>query len=517
MTPSFTVLFLPSGITARAPQDTTVLEAARACGLPLTADCGGNGICGKCIVEVLDGPMPGWHPACRLRVQGDMRIRIPQESVGQFLSDVTTTCALLCNDERLPRSANEPVYPMAAFDIGTTSLVCYLLDGRTGRELSVSSMLNPQTVFGADVITRIHHVLAHGENDLHTILIQAMNTLLANVCRMAAVSPVSVYLLAAAGNTCMHHLLLKLPLVTLATAPFQPALRHSLTLDAEALGLAAHPRAKLQVLPNIAGFVGADTVAGLIASSLADSDELMLLIDIGTNGEMVLGDKHGRTACSTAAGPAFEGSHIRCGMRGANGAIDHVRLHDGRMDYTAIGGGAPQGLCGSGLVDLVAVLLDAGVIDTGGRFAKVPKWEARMALADGQKVFRLDNKIFLTQKDVRELQLAKAAMAAGIKLLCAERGVSIIDIRKVAVAGAFGNYLDPRSACRIGLLPRELLNRIQSIGNAAGEGVKRVLRDPALWRQAEELAFGTRYLELAARADFQDCFVAELNFPETPI
>lgn len=563
------VLFLPDHITARVEKGASLLEAARACGLMLSGYCGGNGTCGKCAVEVIGGEPSGIQLACQIRIAGDMRVRIPEEGAHHILTDanhaatsflpslacrfvkapqraigdcrsewellqdalgasVTATLpvlaslsdigdayALLYGDALLQLTQTQPLYHMAAFDIGTTSIVCYLLDGQSGRDLAVSSMLNPQAAFGADVISRARYALEHGGNDLQRTVVEAMNRLLLEACEQANVLPDAVCLIAAAGNTCMHHLLLGLSPASLVTAPYNALCRESLTLDAASIGLMAHPRAKLRMLPNIAGFVGADTVAGLIATGLAASGELTLLIDIGTNGELVLGDKRGRIACSTAAGPAFEGANIRCGMRGAEGAIDHVYLDGGSLRFSVIGGGKPRGICGSGLVDLVACLLDAGVIDESGRFTQAEGFKARMTLVDKQPAFVVDGEILLTQKDVRELQLAKAAMAAGIRLLCAELGHSIDDIRHIKIAGAFGNYLDPRSACRIGLLPLTLLARIEGIGNAAGEGVKRVLRDPDAWASADDLAFSTRFLELATRPDFQDCFVDELAFGGT--
>lgn len=571
MTQTFQVLFLPDHITTRVNEGTSLLDAARACGLMLSGYCGGNGTCGKCAVEVLEGETPGIQLACKLRVTSDLRVRIPeagahhiltggsgatggftpslscrfikapQRAIGdcrsewELLEDALGTqvtaalpvlaslggigdaFALLYGNELLALSGEKPLYHMAAFDIGTTSIVCYLLDGQSGAELAVSSMLNPQAAFGADVISRARYALEHGGNDLQHAVMEAMNRLLQEACEQAGVSPDAVCLIAAAGNTCMHHLLLGLSPASLVTAPYNALCRASLTLDAASIGLRAHPRAKLRVLPNIAGFVGADTVAGLIATDLAASEELTLLIDIGTNGELVLGDKRGRIACSTAAGPAFEGANIHRGMRGASGAIDHVFLEDGKLRFSVIGGGTPKGICGSGLVDLVACLLDAGVIDESGRFTQAEGFEARMTTISKQPAFVLDGEVALTQKDIRELQLAKAAMAAGIRLLCAELDVSIDDIRRVKIAGAFGNYLEPLSACRIGLIPLALLSRIDGIGNAAGEGVKRVLRDPEAWAQADALAFGTRFLELATRADFQDCFVDELTFGEAEI
>ena len=256
----------------------------------------------------------------------------------------------------------------------------------------------------------------------------------------------------------------------------------------------------LRVLPNIAGFVGGDTVGCLVASRFDKRQELTLLIDIGTNGEMVLGNKDRALACSTAAGPAFEGAKISCGMRGAEGAVDHVFLQDGKVQYHVIGDKAPLGLCGSGLLDLVAVLLETGDLDETGRLERGD--------------YRLCDNVVLTQKDVREVQLAKAAIRAGIELMARHLGKPVESIERVLLAGAFGNYLDPASACKIGMIPPVLLERIQPIGNAAGAGAKLCALSAQEFAYGTRLARETEFLELAALPEFQDQYVDCLTFEE---
>ena len=254
------------------------------------------------------------------------------------------------------------------------------------------------------------------------------------------------------------------------------------------------------VLPNIAGFVGGDTVGCMVSTRFDRKEALSLIIDIGTNGEMVLGDKHRRIACSTAAGPAFEGAKISCGMRGADGAVDHVWMENGEVKYHVIGDAPPEGLCGSGLLDLVAVLLDLEIIDESGRM-------------EG-KQYTLCDHVTLTQKDVREVQLAKAAIRAGIELLAETLHRDVSDIQNVYLAGAFGNYLTPASACRIGMIPPVLLDRITPIGNAAGEGAKLCALNREEYLYSQRLAKETEFLELASLPQFQDCYVDALEFSE---
>jgi len=316
------------------------------------------------------------------------------------------------------------------------------------------------------------------------------------------------------GNTCMHHLALDIDVSTLATPPYMPKICDALELDAHNV-LPIAPDARLRVLPNIAGFVGADTVGCLVATDFEHIDSPTLMIDIGTNGEMVLGTATERLACSTAAGPAFEGALIECGMRAARGAIDHVKLvFDGAgpaLECSVIGGGKGQGICGSGLVDAVAALLDAGVVNRrgqlnaehGGQFGEYLRQNA-----DGCKTVLLSNGVYLSQKDLRKVQMAKGAIRAGIELMAEHMGIRVADIQNVYLAGAFGNYLNPRSACRIGMLPPELEGRIIGVGNAAGEGAKACALSRSQFEYAKRLAAETEFLELASLEDFQERYIA---------
>ena len=269
--------------------------------------------------------------------------------------------------------------------------------------------------------------------------------------------------------------------------------------------LPINPEGTVRILPNIAGFVGADTVGCLLATRLDTLNDLTLMIDIGTNGEMVLGNKSRRIACSTAAGPAFEGAKIECGMRGAPGAIDHVKVSNGTLSYHVIGDVAATGLCGSGLLDLIAGLLETEAISESGR----------METGD---IFPIaGTKVYLSQKDVREVQLAKAAIRAGIELMCQAMGVKVEEIRQVLLAGAFGNYLDPQSACAIGMIPPVLRDRICPIGNAAGEGARLAALSAEEYEYSKVLAAEAEFLELASMPAFNDCYVDCLCFEEESI
>ena len=473
----FRVTFLPQKLTVSVPAGTMLLQAQIDAGLRPDAPCAGHGTCGKCRV-VLDGQEV---LSCRTAVDRDMTVHTKTAEHLTILTDGLSTPVV-------PDGTDDYVL---ACDIGTTTVAVYLLDGHTGALLSRSSAMNPQRPFGADVISRIQHALRGGAEELRDAIRDTLRSLCADAAARAGIDPASITRAAIAGNTAMHHLLLGIDPQPLVTPPYMPRVREALQIGCA------------RVLPNIAGFVGGDTVGCMTATRFDQREELTLLLDIGTNGEMVLGNRHRRVACSTAAGPAFEGARISCGMGGAPGAVDHVTLKDGQLSYTVIGGGEPKGLCGSGLLDLVAALLDMGFIDESGRME--------------EKTFVLCPNVILTQKDVREVQLAKAAIRAGIELLCAHLGKRPEDIRSVLLAGAFGSYMTPSSACRIGMIPPALLDRIQSIGNAAGEGAKLCALSETEYAYSQSLAKNTEFLELASLSQFQDCYVDALEFEEETI
>jgi len=417
-----------------------------------------------------------------------------------------------------------------AFDIGTTTVVGYLLDLRTGQELAAVSALNPQTRYGADVITRI--ALAAREEsglaELHEAIISEINSLIGEAVGQVGVQQEDIYTVSVVGNTTMHHLFLGINPRNLALAPYIPVLQQPMALTARELGLQVNPAGMVYVLPNIAGYVGADTVGVLLATDLDWSEGIKLAIDIGTNGEIVLGSKERLVACSTAAGPAFEGAQISGGMRGTIGAIDHVRFDDG-VKFTVIGGGRAQGICGSGLLDAIAGLLQQGIIDFRGRIlapdqltAGAERYADRsVKLESGVKAFVLatapetvdGRPILITQSDIRELQLAKGAIAAGIQALLERLGCGLDEVTQVLLAGAFGNYLDPHSACTIGLIPQALESRVRPVGNAAGAGAKAALLSRSEYQRAAMIADFTEYIELSAYPNFSHLFASCLNFP----
>ena len=418
-----------------------------------------------------------------------------------------------------------------AFDLGTTTVVATLLDLSTGTPVSVRSMLNKQQHFGADVITRISTIMLDPEalGRLSSLAHETLAELTEAVCSEGEVTPREVYEIALAGNATMTHIALAVDPEPLGMAPFVLASRWFPELLASELGVAVHPRARAVVFPAIGAYVGGDITSGLLASGMDRDRRTRLFVDIGTNCEIVLGSEDRLLATAAPAGPAFEGASIRCGMRASDGAIESVKMSPEDLAVKVIGDGEPLGLCGSGLVDAVAELVAVGLLDPSGRFVAddraaevAPGLAERLRTVGGERVFVLhwlgergdaERAIYLTQRDVRELQFAKAAIATGWSLLLEDAGITAGDVQQVLLAGSFGSYLSPASAVRIGLVPPLPVLRIVSAGNVAGEGAKMALLSVRERAGAMALLEEVRYVELSDRGDFNDRFVDELAFP----
>ena len=409
-----------------------------------------------------------------------------------------------------------------AFDLGTTTVVATLLDLTTGTPVAVESMLNKQQPFGADVITRISATMldVSALDKLRDLAQQTLAELATAVCDNSKVQPSEVYEVALAGNATMVHLALGLDPEPLGVAPFIMAARLLPEVRARDLGVPAHPAARAVVFPAFGAYVGGDITAGLLASGMDRDPRIRLFIDIGTNCEIVLGGRDWLLATAAPAGPAFEGAAIRCGMRAADGAIEAVALAgDGDLKLTVIGDAEPAGLCGSGLVDAVTVLVQAGLLDASGRFAAsddarriAPRLAGRLATIGKERVFMLHEGVYLAQRDVRELQFAKAAIATGWRILLEEAGLTADDVKQVLLAGSFGSYLSPKSAIRIGLVPDVPVSRVVAAGNVAGEGAKMALLSVRERAAGLALLEEVRYVELSDRPDFNDRFIDQLGF-----
>ena len=417
-----------------------------------------------------------------------------------------------------------------AFDLGTTTAVGTLMDLTTGAPIAVASMLNQQQPFGADVISRISATMLEPEalERLREFAHSTLGELAQDVCQQAGISPDQVYEVALAGNATMAQLALGIDPEPLGVAPFILATESYEGLLASDLGVQVHPRARAMLFPHLGAYVGGDIIAGVLAAGMDRDKRLRLFIDIGTNCEIVLGNGEKLMATAAPAGPAFEAASIRCGMRAAPGAIEVVTIGDDGISLQVIDDVAPIGLCGSGLVDAIAELHRSGLMDDSGRFltqeaimAARPDLADRFVERDGERLFILataaesgnGQDVFLSQRDVRELQFAKAAISTGWKLLLEEFGTEESEIQQVLLAGSFGTYLSAKSAVGIGLVPKIPVMRIVSAGNVAGEGAKMALLSDSERHGAHALLDEIHYVELSDRTDFNDRFVDELAFP----
>jgi len=418
------------------------------------------------------------------------------------------------------------------FDVGTTTVVGFLLDLNGGEVIATAARTNPQNFFGADVISRINHV-SQDPDGLHQLqhkVIEAANEIIAQLYQTAGVAAHEVYEAVVVGNTTMSHLFLGIDPTYLAPAPFIPVFTQAVEIEARSLGLNILPTGRVMMLPNIAGYVGSDTVGVMLATHIDQREGYTVAVDIGTNGEVVLAGNGRILTCSTAAGPAFEGAQIQNGMRAADGAIEVVTIRDGKIAIEVIGNTRPIGICGSGLIDAIAEMYGAGILNASGRFADPENPPASLHPDLLQRIVKgnhglefilvredesaTGDNIVVSQKDVRELQLGKGAIYAGVQIMLKMMGITTADITQFLVAGAFGSYIKTESALAIGLFPPLPPAKILSVGNAAGDGGKLALVSKKERASAVAMAKQAEHIELSTRMDFQDEFVSALGFPE---
>jgi uncharacterized 2Fe-2S/4Fe-4S cluster protein (DUF4445 family) len=520
----FRVVFKDDGRAVSIHQGATLLEAAGQAGIVLTTSCGGKGLCGKCAVILK--PSEQQVLACQYTVQSDLLVSVPAQS--RYYE-----CRILRDGPNHPKTIDLTIVnryrladgPSRAFgvavDIGTTTVVAKLVDLADGRCLATEAMLNPQTRFGDDVISRISYAQSDAQRDeLCAVIIDCLNVLIGRLCRAGGIDASRIYETCIVGNTTMNHILLRFPLEQLGQAPYRAYSVEAHDFPPTQLHLRMNPAGNVHTVENIAGFVGSDTTAGSLAVEIDTVDSPTLMVDIGTNGEIVLAAEGRLYAASCAAGPALEGARIRHGSRATDGAIEAVVIDEQDIVVDTIGTATARSICGSGLIDAVAALLDLGVIDPSGRFVPAERLSAhlspgiasRLVEVDGQPAFCLafdpDGRtaVVVTQKDIREFQLAKGAIRAGITLLLKRTGVDETQLDRILLAGAFGNYIRPRSAVRVGLLPDIPVERIQSVGNAAVSGARMILLSEQYRQKASSLAKRIEYVEIANEPNFGEVF-----------
>ncbi|MBW8016316.1 MAG: DUF4445 domain-containing protein [Planctomycetes bacterium] len=587
----YKVIFEAQNKEVRVPAGATIHEAAAQAGIILSTVCGGGGTCGKCIVKILpEGcdvlacqyfvheditvtvPFADRHFEQR-KIAQQTKLEVdaipsvskvflkesPQslDQLKRILKDMAPDVHILVPDsinDIIPsvdsdqgvtvfyRSPHEDVVEVlslesgdttgslygVAVDIGTTTVVLKLFNLIDASPLATAGAANPQISRGDDVISRITYASTdEGLKDMHETIVNCLNSLIDKVCHEAKVGKTAIYEMCVAGNTTMNHLFLKLPVKQLGEAPYKAYSLEAHDINAAQISLNINPAANVHTIENIAGFVGADTTAAALAVDMDRVEKMSLLVDIGTNGELVLGTKDKLYAASCAAGPALEGARIAQGSRAIAGSIEGIEIGPEDILLEVIGGGVAKSICGSGLIDAMAALLDLGIVDQTGRFLNAdelagklpPLILARITTVNKAPAFILadnaDNDsspVLFTQKDVRETQLAKAAIRAGIVFLQKKIGVTDDQIDQILLAGAFGNYIDRKSAVRIGLLPAVGMDKVHFVGNAAATGSQMVLINNDCRKRAGELVKNIEYVEIANEMEFQMVFADALMF-----
>ncbi|MGD9109892.1 MAG: ASKHA domain-containing protein, partial [Phycisphaerales bacterium] len=490
----FKITFQPDSKWISIHEGATLLEAAHQAAIILNTVCGGKGSCRKCALRL--EPSGEEVLACQYKIDSDLTVTVPQSS--RFFEQKILEHGIETKSEFQPdvyknyqAVAGQNKILGLAVDIGTTTIVAKLIDLTTGKCLDTQTDYNPQMRYGDDVISRIDYAQTQTKlAELQLVLIDCLNSLIEELCD----DPNQIYELAAVGNTTMSHIFFGFPITQLGQAPYKAHTLDAHQITAKELGIAINPDAKVRIVENIAGFVGSDSVAAALAAGMDLVEQLTLLVDIGTNGELVLGTKQKLYAASCAAGPALEGAKIDQGSRAVDGAIEAVVINEGDVDVDVIGDSPASSICGSGLIDAVAVMLELGVLDHTGRFVEPARLKDKLPPAVLRRLVQKDNQpafvlaytddsdkpsVTLTQKDIRELQLAKAAIRTGISLLLEKVRLNDSDIEQVLLSGAFGNYIKKTSALRIGLLPDVATDKIHFVGNAASSGAQTILINTA--------------------------------------
>ena len=486
-------------ISARDTQ--TVLEVLREQKITsVAAPCNGQGKCKKCLVNINGAE----RLACTTKVAEGMVVRLSEQQ-----------------NAKISENGEGYIYPpdgvegyAVACDIGTTTIVCHLLNMRTGERIGTVSKKNAQGVYGADVVSRIQAASSGRLCELQKLVVRQLEQMIIQLCQKAKVFLPIMYM-SVAGNTVMCHLLVGLSPEKIGVAPFAPDELFGKEYSGAELGIRICKN--IYLFPCAAGYVGGDVTADLLATMKGHEDEETLLLDIGTNGEMVLGTEQGYVCCAAAAGPAFEGAEIVMGMPATQKAISHVKLEQNKIKVEIIDGEQEaEGICGSGLLDAVAVFLQSGLMDETGMLLEadeVPEeFRGYTGFYKGENCVWLTGKVCVTQTDIRNIQLAKAAIAAGIQILLNEKKIKYKDVKRLILAGGFGTYLNKESATRIGLIPRELLSVTQTVGNAAGEGAISAAISKEAREQAKNIQEHMHYIELYMHPKFSDAYMDLMYF-----
>lgn len=525
----FKITVLPQEKEIFLSRSINLLQALQKSKIDIPHDCGGKARCGKCKVKIKSGKGYKNRLACQVKVNRSLIVQVPflkNSSQVKVLTDTkikskfkrmplverkdfTQGLSLILDHDELlavEKKNKKHIFGLA-IDVGTTTICVSLCNLEDGEELASATILNHQSIHGADIISRLDFALKSKENlqILSHVVIFSINKAIDECVQKTGAARSRVFSVVMVGNSVMQHLMFQMPIKSLTTPPYDIAEKGLCQTKAGILKLNINPNANVRFLPSLGGFVGSDSLATILSLRLFKKESINLCVDLGTNGEIILGSGKGMVVASTAAGSAFEGYHIKCGMVAKAGAIEWMRIDKGEVRFQTIGHINPKGICGSGIIDIVSELLKEQVIDYKG------KMDGKSFLIYKDK----NNKIELTEKDVRELQLAKAAVFTGIQILMKKMKIKPEQIKNVFLAGALGNYLNAKNAIRIGLIPSEFEDRIDFVGNTAFLGAKLVLLSKTELLKALKLPAGIKHISLAEDKNFQNIFVNALHFPAT--
>ena len=529
------IKFLPDGVTARVTAGTPLTEAADAADVRIGRHCGGAGVCGKCRVKTgTDDPLsPIGETEKNVLSESDVKAGMRLSCCARVMrsGSVTVVDRVESKGHSILEGFSDNISDWApdahgygvSVDIGTTTVVCYLFDLEERCELDKISFLNPQVAYGDDVISRIAYSSASQEAlaKIQSVLTEEMDKSLGTLAERNNIKKTGITEIVIAGNTVMEHLFAGVSPESIGRSPYNPQFLLYPPFKASEIGIHINENGVIKMLPNVAGYVGADIVAGVAALSMEKAEGVKLLVDIGTNNEIVIGSRDGLFCCATAAGPAFEGARIQYGMRASVGAIEKIYMEEGELRYKTIGDAKPIGLCGSGLIDAIMVVLREGVIEPSGRFVAPEKCEdprfAKRLCRNANGMVQLlltgeENPIYLTQKDIREVQLAAGAVKVGTEVMLERAGITKDEISEVYLAGAFGNNIDIESAIAAGLIPDIDRAKIRGVKNSSGLGASLALASAEFYERTKSVAEKMKYVELSSLPDFQKRFVKAMSF-----
>ncbi len=489
------VTFLPDGLSIDVPEGTMISDAAVKAGAVIKLPCGGRGRCGRCTAMV-NGQ---WVMSCQTPVADGMAVTIPKDDVGKVIA--ATDRKRVEIDDLTPLSEG---YGLAV-DIGTTTVAIDILDLSTGEEVFNSADMNGQRIRGEDVLARIQYAEEGGTEELHSLVLRTIDDLIAS-CDIPGFSPDRIGSAYIAGNTAMTHLFLGIDPSPIRLPPFEPVVKDARISGAESR-LNISRDAKVICMPSVASYVGGDITSDIVDAGMDVSDELSLLIDVGTNGEVALGNRDMIMCCSSSAGPAFEGSQMTSGMLARTGAIDSIRIDGGKLSYTVIGDSRPKGICGSAVIDLVAQLFRNGYVDKRGNLTE------RSGAKDG--IFTIVDDIVMTQSEISNVIMTKAAIYSASRSMVRNLGVSFDDLDRIYIAGGFGNFINMDSAITIGLFPDVDRSKFEYLGNASLSGAKKALLSEGFRDRIDELFPKMTYVDLSSDPVFYDEYMSAQFLPHT--